>query len=375
MPRRSGYRVGITIFVKASGELALFENGLRQNVLFLYRLFDASPDCAEVFLLNHGDGEPRESVAHLGIPPERIVRSDQVPGKLDFVIVAGAAVDRHSVEAWKRQGTRVISYKGGNGAVISMEAMCASPPRGDAERYFDHDFYDAVWMTPQHIHTYKGWCETIYRCPVHEIQQIWEPLFIQSQPADVRAAFGYRPGQPSWRIGIMDPNITVMKTSHMPMMACEWAFRKAPARFKAIYVTNGLPHRDNPHFRSFALALTATQAGILTIEPRFVGPAFLANHADAVVTHHWENGLNYLYYEVLYGRYPLVHNSGFLSGTGYHYDDFDAEAGGDALLSAFERHDDTLASYAERNEALFAGLAPTGASARKAHEDLLAFHA
>ena len=60
MARPSGYTIGITIFVNAQGQLALFENGLRQNVLFLYRLFKSSPQCESVFLLNHGDGEPTE---------------------------------------------------------------------------------------------------------------------------------------------------------------------------------------------------------------------------------------------------------------------------------------------------------------------------
>ncbi len=58
-PRR-GYVVGVTIFIKEGGELGLFENGLRQNVLFLYHLFRAAPDCARVLLLNHGDGEAGE---------------------------------------------------------------------------------------------------------------------------------------------------------------------------------------------------------------------------------------------------------------------------------------------------------------------------
>jgi hypothetical protein len=308
----------------------------------------------------------------LGIPGEAIVRSDAVPAALDFVLVVGAAVDPPTIMRWRAAGTQVIAYKGGNGAVISMEAMCAVPPRGDAERYFDCDSFDAIWMTPQHIHTFKAWCETVYRCPVHEVPQIWEPLFVHAQPDEVRANFGYKRGQRRWRVGIMDPNITVMKTSHVPMLVSECAYRQAPDRFAAIYVTNGLPHRENLHFRSFAAALQATKAGVMTLEPRFVGPAFLANHADAIVTHHWENGLNYLFYEVLSGGYPLVHNSQFLSDYGYVYPDFDAEAGAAALLRAFECHDDGLASYNERNDTLFSRLAPTGAHARGAHEALLA---
>ena len=51
------YTVGISIWVSASGDMGLFENGLRQNVVFLYNLFRAAPSCRRVYLLNHGDGD------------------------------------------------------------------------------------------------------------------------------------------------------------------------------------------------------------------------------------------------------------------------------------------------------------------------------
>ena len=54
---KPGYTIGISIFVNADGSLGLFENGFRQNVLFLYLLFKASPNCARVYLLNHGESD------------------------------------------------------------------------------------------------------------------------------------------------------------------------------------------------------------------------------------------------------------------------------------------------------------------------------
>ncbi len=370
-PRR-GYVVGVTIFIQAGGELGLFENGLRQNVLFLYQLFRAAPDCARVLLLNHGDGEAGEIPAALGVAREDIVRTAEVMDALDYVIVIGAAMDRETVMALKARGCRIIAYKGGNGAVISMEAIIAKPPRADAERYFDHDYYDAVWMTPQHLATYRGWCEMIYRRPVREVPQIWSPLLIEALPAPARARGRSRPPACGWRIGILDPNVTVMKTSHLPMLACEVAYRRDPAAFSAIYVTNGWPHRENAHFSSFTLSLTASRDGVMTLEPRFVGLEFIADHCDAVVTHHWENGLNYLYYEVLWGNYPLVHNSGFLREHGYYYPDFDAEAGGRALLTAIAEHPERQAEHAARNRELFERLDPTAPANIALHERLLA---
>lgn len=89
------------------------------------------------------------------------------------------------------------------------------------------------------------------------------------------------------------------------------------------------------------------------------------------MTHHWENGLNYLYYEVLYGNYPLIHNSEFLSDYGYYYKDFDAEDGGRALLKAMKEHDRSLKDHAARNAPLFARLDPQSADNIRLHEKLM----
>jgi len=169
----------------------------------------------------------------------------------------------------------------------------------------------------------------------------------------------------------MDPNITVMKTSHMPMLVCEAAYRQTPEMFKAIYVANGQAHVEDAHFASFTTHLTAAKAGVLTLEPRFLGPQFLAEHCDALVTHQWENALNYLYWEALYGGYPLIHNSPMLDGLGYAYTDFDAESGAKALLTARLAHDDSLKTYRQRAQDHLATLAPASHQSVTAHMDLL----
>jgi hypothetical protein len=71
----------------------------------------------------------------------------------------------------------------------------------------------------------------------------------------------------------------------------------------------------------------------------------MAHYGDCIISHHWENGQNYLYYEALYGGYPLIHNSEFIRDLGYFYPDFDCQVGGEALVRAFETHDKNLIEY------------------------------
>lgn len=369
--RTQGYSVGITIFIQPGGDFGLYENGLRQNVLFLWQLFNAAPGCAHVHLLNHGNGEFVDWPAGLGMEGVPVVRTSTVIDDLDYVIVLGAAIPPDELRALRERGIRVVAYKGGNAAVISMEAMVARPPRDDAERYCDLGLYDAIWMTPQHLQTYAGWCRTMYRVPVHEVPQIWAPTFIDNRGEGLARRFGYQIGRGAWRVGIMEPNITVMKTSHVAMLACEAAWQRQPHAIEAVLVSNTIQHRDFPHFNSFAGALEIVKAGVMSFEARFVSADFLASHCDAVVTHHWENGLNYLYYEVLHGGYPLIHNSKWLKDYGYYFPDFGAVEAGEALIRAFETHDIVLDAYRADIARLVDHLSPQHPDNIALHENLL----
>ena len=99
------------------------------------------------------------------------------------------------------------------------------------------------------------------------------------------------------------------------------------------------------HFQLVPSALDIVKHGVTTFEGRFAIYEYMAHYGDCIISHHWENGQNYLYYEALYGGYPLIHNSEFIRDLGYFYPDFDCQAGGEALVRAFEKHDKNLARY------------------------------
>jgi hypothetical protein len=85
--------------------------------------------------------------------------------------------------------------------------------------------------------------------------------------------------------------------------------------------------------------------GLGNFEGRFPFAQIVPSAVDAVVSHQWEIPQNYVYYEALYGGYPLIHNSHLIGDCGYRYHDFDCEEGGRALLRAFAEHDANLDSY------------------------------
>ena len=225
------YTVGISIWVNANGDMGLFENGLRQNVVFLYNLFRAASNCRRVVLLNHGESDT--PVIPAGIPVRRgdIVRGAmRSPSGWIFVIVLGSAMDAATIARFREQGSKIICYKGGNGIVISMEAMIAQPPWQDAERYFDKGFLrcdldDAA--THPHLSILlrghlslpgiRGPADLAAAVPAIETRRFVEAVRLCARHKKAHRHSG--------------SNITVMKTSHMPMLVCEAAYRKKPALF------------------------------------------------------------------------------------------------------------------------------------------------
>ena len=371
--RPTAYTVGISVFINPNeeGGYAFFSNGLRQNVLLLYQLFKNSRNCERVYLLNEGTGETPTLPDGLGGDKIRVAKTRDVVDDLDVLLVVGAAVPRELMLKVRANGGKVINYKGGNGGIISIESIIGTPTKGVEETYFDHDCYDQVWLTPQHMHTYAGWCRTIYRCPVHEIPQVWSPLFLNSMEPHIQQLYGYKPGKAQWRLGVMDPNITVMKTLHMPMLVCEAAYKRNKKSISNIYITNAIQYMDNKHLQLFSHSLDIQKDRIVTMEQRWVSWLFLATYCDMVVTHHWENGLNYLYWDVLYGNYPLIHNSEFIKGYGYYYNSFDAGDGARAVADAIANHDDNLPDYTRRSQAMLAEMNPSSPRLIIKHENLI----
>src|SRR5438445_3926149 len=171
---------------------------------------------------------------------------------------------------------------------------------------------------------------TLGRVAVEVVPHIWSPMFIDQHAAElakrgVRFGFEHRDRrslEPGWRIGIFEPNISVVKNCFIPMLVCDSAYRQRRDSVALMLVMNTFHMKAHPTFNSFASHLDLTRDSKASYEPRQAfAECMLANALDAVVAHQWECGLNYAYYDALYGGYPLVHNSDFLrdDGVGLYY--------------------------------------------------------
>ncbi len=334
--------VGISFFVSTRVS-DIWSNGAVQNIIFLFLLLKKIPSVEEVLFINAGDGEVLPEGLLLGDMPLQFYKIHEVADRLDVLIDGNAQMYNHDMKMVQDHGGKVVNYLVGNDFVIDMERCLFERPSGTVFNGFK---YDAVWTLPHHERTCRSYFEVMHRCSVEIMPYIWSPMFLQKGIDSLKdpSSFFYKPSSEPKRIAIFEPNLNVVKTCHYPILVCESAYRRDKSLFKAVYVTNTSHMKNNQTFQHFIGTTDMAIDKVATIEERFQTPYFLSEHTDVVVSHQWENQLNNLYLDVLFGGYPLVHNSEMLK-CGYYYEPFNAKAGAEALLDALRNHDNRIDEY------------------------------
>ncbi|QJC57223.1 hypothetical protein HC248_02544 [Polaromonas vacuolata] len=350
-------RVGVSIFVR-KGEQSLWENGIYQNCLFLVILLLRAPNVGKTYLVcGGGDGDINDAQRFMKDSPVPIIDMLTAANELDVMIEMSAQLDRNWAISFRERGGKIVTMRVGNDYVIDIERMIFDKPHG---LLMAGTPYDEVWTLPEYAMTCAHYFGSAMRAPVRLMPHLWSSVVLDKAARKLPDAqsFGYKPGRKKWRLGIFEPNICMVKTSHLAMLLIDLAHRANPRFIAQLQVYNTLNLKDQTSFVGFANSLDIVKHGLATFEGRFPVYQCLSAQVDAVVSHQWENGQNYLYYEVLHGGYPLIHNSTFIADCGYFYPDFDCEQGGLATLQAYAQHDADLSNYRQKAQAFLQTLNP-----------------
>lgn len=330
-----------------------------QNVLFLARLLQRIGFVESVTLIDAGDQPnmpPQVDLAAMGLT---FGRARELTDALDVVIEMAGALDVQWLSYFRACGGRVVFHCVGQPFVALAEPIVFT----DKGHFSRPERCDEVWLLPKD-EVFTPMMRTMHRCPVFEVPYLWSPQFLAQRVAEVEAAghrFGYTPRtaqQPGFRVAIFEPNISVVKSSSVPMLICDGAYRADPAAVTSMQVLNTLHIKDHPTMLYLANSLDIVRQHKAIFHGRHDFAGFMVQFADAVVSHQWQNDQNYSYLDALYGNYPLVHNSPWLRDAGYYYPDFDVAAGAAQLLQAVRDHDRQLGDYRARSQRVFDAVDP-----------------
>ncbi|KVT12758.1 hypothetical protein WT24_11915 [Burkholderia sp. MSMB1078WGS] len=349
-------RIGISLVTRAGQ--SIWDNGLGQNVFFLIKLLKALPAVRDVVLLNCGPEPQLPDDIRALLPDLKLLSPQQATDAIDIAIEMSGGLDIEWLDHLRARGKRTVYFCCGQPYVGLIEPSVFK--RGG---YFSRaNRCDEIWILPKD-RVFRPMLETLHRCPVFEVPYLWDPMFIDQRArllGGVGRHFGFQPTQRlpevtrALRVAIFEPNISVVKCCMLPMLIADTAYRCAPDAVAELTVLNSAHFEQHPTFSFMRNALELTGAGLVRVDHRHDFVDFMSHAADAVVAHQWQNDQNNLHLDALYGGYPLVHNSAWLSGLGYYYPDFDVQAGAQALVRAARQHDAKVADY-KRDVCAFLG--------------------
>jgi len=279
----------------------------------------------------------------------------------DLMITLGTSFPQETIERFKAQGPnkRLVKYMCGNSYVIEMERSIFK--EGDDLGIAPWDVgADEVWYVPQQGYHNHYYYRSIFRTNrVYPVPFVWDPMFLLQEVAKYKASNRKLPvyykniDQSKKRLASFEPNMNTVKYSMIPILAAEETYRRG-TEFDKMYVASGKGLLKNSYYKSMINTLDLVKnnpkAPKLQFTSRYPVAHYLAETTELVVSHQWENPLNYSYLDVMYLGFPLIHNATMIQDAGYFYNDCNIEEAADKIEWALKHHDQHTKEYFERNK-------------------------
>ncbi len=234
-----------------------------------------------------------------------------------------------------------------------------------------------LWVIPSYHHALE-YIELMRGKPAYIIPHLWSPEIcnafaiekFKKTESDLFYNLAKHTGK-KIEIVIMEPNMALFKTSWLPIVAGEKLNVDHPELLDQVFAFN---YPDSNH--AWGMADNLTLGTKLRRFKRLSMPEILTffNSRDTIpifVSHQVLNSLNYLYYEVLYYGFPLVHNSPDLDGCGYFYPENNIKGCVSAILDAYKHHNKNLITYKEKGRKYLERVDPLHPSVGKIWEQMV----
>jgi hypothetical protein len=352
-------KIGLTLPKKAK-ENSLWSNGLTLNILFLAQTLQCSPNKYEIYLLTE-DSIPKEE-----IPPHfkqfNIKTVQEGIENFDIIFIIGAQIKKQETEYFKnRKNTVLIAYHCGNTYMINAEDVLFK--ENNSKQFFYESNLDELWYVPQQHENNFGLYKTLYRTNAIPIPFVWNSDRIQNSMDTVTKMYQTKQYKKGWQyqknktektVIVMEPNISFIKLCTIPALITEQCYRKNSGLIKELMLTNATEYAKDRHFLSMMAACDIYKDKKLKVDARYQTAYVLSQYADVVVSHQLYNPLNYLYLDVAYMGYPLLHNAWMCEDLGYYYPSSDILEGAKQLEYILHHHDKNIEEYNYKNKQVIA---------------------
>jgi hypothetical protein len=348
-------KIGITSGLKTKEE-SIWSNGIKLNVLTLHNLLKKSSKDYDVYLLNNIDIDWFDKPSYL--EDVNIFNFSDKFMEMDLIILMGGQVHDSDLKKFKENNNnKVISYKCGNNYINHVEDVLFRE-----ERVAQYETQlDEVWYIPQQHENNQGYYHTLYRANTVIVPFLWDKKYLSKAIEGIDNGFikgsykkdsKYNPNNDKKMVGVMEPNVNTIKYSLIPSMIVEESYRTEIGKNKInkLMITNSDKLRSNKNFLSIVKTFDLFKDGKISSEGRYQTSYIVSQYFDVVVSHQLMNPLNYLYLDVVYMGYPILHNAYMVKDLGYYYEGSNTIDGSEKLNWILNNHDKNIEEYNQKNK-------------------------
>ena len=369
-------RIGITIS-KIDNLNTLFLNGVRQNAIFFADILKEIEH--DVFLV---------STEAFDFLDYKVVTFEELTtNQFDIIFQFSLQIPNELLLHLHNDGVKLVSYNCGNDYALDTEMALFGKFNDKLYRHtnwngktqytqLNDKIFDQIWSIPQMSKQNLSYWKTLYRTDCIEVPFIWSPklnelMLIELNKID-KIDFNYQKRNTN-KVAIFEPNINAFKWCYPALLVCENAFRSDSTSLGHVFVTNVQSNErfNIDFFNELVKPLDLYRFNKLSIESRWNSLYFMSRFADIAVSFQHENPLNYLYLDLAWWGWPVVHNAHLCKDIGYYYPDFDFQKGGEILLEVVKNHDINSEKYLEENRKLISRYLPTNKKLQKKYKDLI----
>ena len=300
---------------------SLFLNGLTQNILILYELFESIG--YESYLLQHSSSsflaDKKDFIlSYRTISIQNIIHHT-IPIKAFIEI--GMSIDITTRNYLRSIGCKLIKLYLGNIINIDIETIQYYP-----SMFFNHHLIgeiDQIWTSP-HYYQHLEYAAILNRTELEQsciVPYVWDSCFITQYGTKETIEWKSPDDWKTQDIVIMDPSISFQKCTFYSLLLAEAFSKKYPEWKGHIHIINGDRLKLCSNSQHFVLSsLSLYTSGRVHLYGRKKIHEVLKEHRSACfITHQWNNDYNYMTLELFYCNYPILHNSEGWSNFGYYY--------------------------------------------------------
>jgi hypothetical protein len=380
-------KIGITLLIFKE-VTSFFSNGINQNSLFLCELllnigFDVYFIIEDTRLLDVDDVSLSSYFYDSRFKYKKY--SEILYSEFNLIITLSFSYGELFVYNYLRYlNTKHVGYFCGNSYIIESEKILYSQHkiRQNDEYEFTingHPKYDEIWSIPQMSELNLDYWTILYRCTCIEVPFVWSTNAITLSCNASKCSENdlcYKNRGLEKKIAIFEPNISIMKWALPSVLICDYAYRKNNL-IKHLYITN-INSSSSPtnefnlkQFNKIVNPLNLVKDKKCSIESRYNTLCFMKDHADIVVSHQWGNPLNYLYFDLAWMGWPILHNAYLCKNVGYFYENFNLIDASKILENILIEHDKNVDLYIKKNREAISVFLPNNVELQNKYKNLV----